>query len=77
MILAAAARMFQKRGYTGTTMRDLAREVGITSGSIFHHFRCKEDMLLAVVERGLAEGTQRITEAQMSGGGRPRIGCGR
>lgn len=43
LILETAARMFQQRGYSGTTVRDLARQVGITSGSIFHHFGSKED----------------------------------
>jgi AcrR family transcriptional regulator len=59
-LLSAAAQMFQQRGYSGTTMRDLAKEVGITSGSIFYHFRSKEDLLVSVVKTGLEEATVRI-----------------
>jgi TetR/AcrR family transcriptional regulator, cholesterol catabolism regulator len=68
-IIATAARLFQERGYSGTTVRDLAREVGITSGSIFHHFGSKEEVLLSVVEKGLVEATTRMSGADA---GEPR-----
>ena len=48
-ILRAAARLFRKRGYKSTTVRDIAQEVGILSGSLFHHFRTKEEMLLEIM----------------------------
>ena len=48
-VLRAAAHMFLTRGYAQTTVRDLAREVGILSGSIFHHFESKEEILEAVM----------------------------
>lgn len=59
-IIAAAGTMFRQRGYSGTTVRDLAKECGITSGSIFHHFGSKEELLLSVVERGLEQTTSRL-----------------
>lgn len=48
-ILHAAARLFRERGYKGTTVRDIADAVGILSGSLFHHFRSKEEMLLDIM----------------------------
>jgi AcrR family transcriptional regulator len=48
-ILQAAARLFRTRGYKRTTVRDIADEVGILSGSLFHHFRTKEEMLLEIM----------------------------
>jgi AcrR family transcriptional regulator len=48
-ILHAAARLFREHGYKGTTVRDIADEVGILSGSLFHHFRSKEEMLLEIM----------------------------
>jgi AcrR family transcriptional regulator len=48
-ILATAARLFSARGYQATTVRDIAREVGIQSGSLFHHFSSKEQMLVEMV----------------------------
>ncbi len=50
-LLAAAARLFQRRGYAATTVREIGAEVGILSGSLFHHVRSKEDLLFAVMER--------------------------
>jgi AcrR family transcriptional regulator len=48
-ILTAAARLFRARGFARTTVRDLADEVGILSGSLFHHFRSKDEILFAVM----------------------------
>jgi AcrR family transcriptional regulator len=48
-ILHAAARLFHERGYQGTTVRDIADVVGILSGSLFHHFRSKEEILLEIM----------------------------
>jgi len=48
-ILIAAARLFRERGYRATTVRDIGREVGIQSGSLFHHFASKEQMLVEML----------------------------
>jgi len=45
----ASARLFKEKGYAKTTVRDIAAEVGIQSGSIFHHFKNKEEILLAIM----------------------------
>lgn len=37
--------MFRKRGYTATTMRDIAREVGMEPASLYNHIRSKQDIL--------------------------------
>lgn len=49
-VLRAAAALFRQNGYAGTTVRDLAAEVGILSGSIFHHFSSKEEILFSVMQ---------------------------
>ncbi|WP_346836538.1 TetR/AcrR family transcriptional regulator [Microbulbifer sp. SAOS-129_SWC] len=48
-LLNAAARLFEQKGFARTTVRDIASEVGILSGSIFHHFSSKEDILRNVM----------------------------
>ncbi len=48
-ILNAAARLFRERGFHATTARAIAAEVGILSGSLFHHFRSKDQMLFEVM----------------------------
>lgn len=62
-LLTTAARLFRDHGYQRTTVRDLAREIGIQSGSLFHHFRSKEDILLAVMEESIQLNTHRMREA--------------
>ncbi|NQY65384.1 MAG: TetR/AcrR family transcriptional regulator [Alteromonadaceae bacterium] len=45
----AAAKLFKEKGYSQTTVRDIAAAVGIQSGSIFHHFKNKEQILKTVI----------------------------
>lgn len=44
-LLEIAAQLFATRGYSQTTVRDIADEAGILSGSLYHHFSSKETML--------------------------------
>ena len=44
-ILAVAARLFARKGVAATTVREIADEVGILSGSLYHHFDSKEAMV--------------------------------
>lgn len=52
-ILDAAAHLFCTQGYQGTTIRDIARAVGMLPGSLYCHFATKEDLLAAVYTRGV------------------------
>jgi len=52
-LLAAAARLFKEKGFARTTVRDIAAEVGILSGSIFHHFPNKESILKEVMAEAI------------------------
>jgi TetR/AcrR family transcriptional regulator, cholesterol catabolism regulator len=52
-ILEAAVKLFGKRGYAGTTMRDIAREVGVLPGSLYAHISSKETLLDEIVESGI------------------------
>lgn len=54
-LVLAAGRLFCKHGYERTTVRELARTVGLQSGSLFHHFRSKEEILVAVMNNGIQE----------------------
>jgi len=44
-----AASLFKEKGFSRTTVRDIAANVGIQSGSIFHHFKNKEEILQSVM----------------------------
>ena len=52
-LIEKSARLFRKSGYANTTVRDIAAEVGIHSGSWFYHFKTKQDILVAVMEQGM------------------------
>lgn len=62
-LLRAAAHLFLTLGYEKTTVRDIARGVGILSGSIFHHFESKEDILEAVMLEVSELTTERMRQA--------------
>jgi AcrR family transcriptional regulator len=49
-ILAGARTCFARYGYEGATVRRLEQETGLSRGAIFHHFRDKESLFLAVAE---------------------------
>nr|WP_245172272.1 TetR/AcrR family transcriptional regulator [Burkholderia sp. AcTa6-5] len=49
--MRAARRTFAKRGYDATSVREVARELGIDAALIAHHFGAKETLWLAVVEQ--------------------------
>ncbi|MBI5108151.1 MAG: TetR/AcrR family transcriptional regulator [Rhodocyclales bacterium] len=70
-IVRAASRLFADKGYSATTIRDIARAVDMQSGSPFYHFRTKHDMLLAVVLEGMAT-ISRAVGAAAAQGGTPR-----
>ena len=60
-ILAAAASVLQRNGYEATTMKDIAAGVNLTAASLYHHFKNKDALLLAVLEYGLSQALEQIT----------------
>ncbi len=49
-ILGAARACFARHGYEGATVRRLEEATGLSRGAIFHHFRDKDSLFLAVAE---------------------------
>ncbi|WP_238019191.1 helix-turn-helix domain-containing protein [Dactylosporangium sp. AC04546] len=49
-ILTGARTCFARHGYEGATVRRLEEEIGLSRGAIFHHFRDKDSLFLAVAE---------------------------
>ncbi|MEV6905021.1 TetR/AcrR family transcriptional regulator [Amycolatopsis sp. NPDC051372] len=52
-LLQVAVKLFNERGYDGTSMEDLSRKLGITKSAIYHHVRSKEELLRLSVDRAL------------------------
>jgi len=48
-LLKAAQKLFIRKGYRGTTTEEIARQAKVTKGALYHHFKSKEDILLALV----------------------------
>ena len=54
-MLDSAARSFARKGYDGTSIRDIAADVGVQPSSLYYFFRSKDDLYEAVYERGMEE----------------------
>ena len=61
-ILAGARACFARHGYEGATVRRLEEEIGLSRGAIFHHFRDKESLFLAVAEDDAAMMMRTVAE---------------
>jgi AcrR family transcriptional regulator len=67
-IFSAALKLFQAKGYHGTSMQDLADAVGIQKASLYYYIRSKEELLVHVCERGTGAFTQELSEIVASDG---------
>ncbi len=62
LILDVAYRLFMEKGYEHTSIQDIINHLGgLSKGAIYHHFKSKEDILVAVTDRMTAESNQMLT----------------
>jgi AcrR family transcriptional regulator len=61
-ILTAAMELFAKKGFRGTTTRDLATQAEINEAIIFRHFKNKEELYSAILEHKACEDRDARTE---------------
>ena len=59
-LVEVARRLFAADGYAATSLEDVVRGAGVTKGALYHHFRGKRDLFLAVYERE----QQRLAQVQ-------------
>jgi AcrR family transcriptional regulator len=59
-ILAVATEAFGRSGYRGVSLADIATRVGISQPGLLHHFRSKDELLIAALERRDAESTEHM-----------------
>ena len=50
-VLQAAQALFAERGYRGTSLRDIAKRIGVKAPSLLHHFPSKQQLYLAVLDK--------------------------
>ncbi len=66
-ILDAVIRCVEKRGFAGTTTRDIAGEAGVSVGAVQHHFPSKATVLAAVLERSGEDLSARFAGVSVEG----------
>ena len=71
-VIDAAGRLFAERGYHGTSMRELGKELGLLGSSLYSHVESKQDLLVEVVEEG-ARLFQASAEQALSIEGKARV----
>lgn len=50
-ILEEALKLFSQSGYMGTSMNDIAAELGVTKAALYKHYKSKQEILESIVER--------------------------
>ncbi len=67
LILAAAVRVFARKGYHTSRVQDIAEEAGIAHGLVYHYFASKEQLLESVFRGTWSELLARMREVEESG----------
>lgn len=65
-ILQAAKALFKEKGYHGTTIRDIAEQSGVLSGSLYAHIKTKEDLLFEITNEVADHFIQRLEKVVAS-----------
>lgn len=65
-ILEAATQLFEREGYEGFSLRQVAEAIGYTPTTIYLYFKDKDDLLFAVCSQGFAEFTEALQQAYRS-----------
>ncbi|WP_019926020.1 TetR/AcrR family transcriptional regulator [Nocardia sp. BMG111209] len=68
-LLTAALDAFYENGFHGTTVRDIARRVGLTVPSLYYHHESKEGAFVTLLEVGTGEAAGRVRAAAAAGAG--------
>ncbi len=68
-MLDAALDLFARHGVSGTSLQMIADAVGITKAAVYHQFRTKEQIVIAVTERELGRLLPALEEAEAQGNG--------
>lgn len=62
-ILEIAAQLFARKGYRGTSMRDIGEQAGVLGGSLYHHIRSKDALFIELHNAALDAAAGRIESA--------------
>jgi len=65
-IALAAVHLFEQKGYHATSVQDIADEVGLQKGSLYHYIHSKEDLLLEIAHQAISEFNQKLEKIILS-----------
>ena len=68
-ILNGARELFIRRGYNATSMEDIRKHTGVSKGSIYYHFKSKQQLLMEIFEQRTVEwldGWRKIAKPDMT-----------
>lgn len=66
-VIAAARQRFENHGYKGTSIAEIAADVGVNAGSIHWYFPAKDDLFAAVLARVSADSRASVDAARTAG----------
>jgi AcrR family transcriptional regulator len=73
-LLAAAARVFARRGFHGASVEAISEDAGLSTGAIYSNFRGKEDLFLSLYEQRIERRRGELRSAvERAGGGRAGV----
>ncbi|MCZ4291553.1 TetR/AcrR family transcriptional regulator [Hoeflea alexandrii] len=61
-ILAAAGKVFARKGYAATTMEDIAAEMGVSKGILYYQFESKQDLIVETRQETSGNAATRLAE---------------
>jgi TetR/AcrR family fatty acid metabolism transcriptional regulator len=67
LILAAAVRVFARRGYHSSRVGDIAEEAGVAHGLLYHYFSSKEELLETIFRETWSDLLETISRVEQSG----------
>lgn len=62
-IIGAARVCLQQKGLGATTLKDVAEEAGVTQGTVYYHFKTKEELMSAVIQASVDQFIDRVDRA--------------
>jgi len=64
-LITAAAAVFSERGYEGTSVHEIARRAGLTTGAIYSQFSGKAELLVEAIDAAIPEEIERLLAGQV------------
>ncbi len=60
IVYDTAAKLFAKKGYSGTSIREIAEALDLQKSSLYHYFKSKEDLLFKIMDDSMTVALQKI-----------------